>query len=89
MPRHPAAVDPLGMAFGIQPQFLIAMFPSVNGYFFIPSCGSLIGAINFDLSGTARIGKYALNPWFMIPGILAAATAMIFGLAIARMLFGG
>ena len=29
------ALMPLGMALGIPPQFLIAMFPSVNGYFFI------------------------------------------------------
>jgi hypothetical protein len=44
------------------------MFPSVNGYFFIPTYGSLIAAINFDLSGTTRIGKYVLNHSFMIPG---------------------
>jgi anaerobic C4-dicarboxylate transporter DcuA len=62
------ALMPLGMALGIPPQFLIAMFPSVNGYFFIPTYGSLIAAINFDLSGTTRIGKYVLNHSFMIPG---------------------
>ena len=55
------ALMPLGIALGIPPQFLIAMFPSVNGYFFIPTYGSLIAAINFDLSGTTRIGKYVLN----------------------------
>ena len=59
------------MALGIPPQFLIAMFPSVNGYFFIPTYGSLIAAINFDLSGTTKIGKYVLNHSFMIPGLVA------------------
>jgi anaerobic C4-dicarboxylate transporter DcuA len=83
------ALMPLGMALGIPPQFLIAMFPSVNGYFFIPTYGSLIAAINFDLSGTTRIGKYVLNHSFMIPGLVATAVAVIVGLAIARMLFGG
>jgi anaerobic C4-dicarboxylate transporter DcuA len=34
------ALMPLGLALGIPPQFLIAMFPSVNGYFFIPTYGS-------------------------------------------------
>jgi anaerobic C4-dicarboxylate transporter DcuA len=63
------ALMPLGIALGIPPQFLIAMFPSVNGYFFIPTYGSLIAAINFDLSGTTKIGKYVLNHSFMIPGI--------------------
>ena len=43
------ALMPLGLALGIPPQFLVAMFPSVNGYFFIPTYGSLIAAINFDL----------------------------------------
>jgi len=81
------ALMPLGMALGIPPQFLIAMFPSVNGYFFIPTYGSLIAAINFDLSGTTKIGKYVLNHSFMIPGIVATVTAVITGLAIARVLF--
>jgi anaerobic C4-dicarboxylate transporter DcuA len=81
------ALMPLGMALGIPPQFLIAMFPSVNGYFFIPTYGSLIAAINFDLSGTTRIGKYVLNHSFMIPGIVATAVAVFTGLLIAKMIF--
>jgi anaerobic C4-dicarboxylate transporter len=63
------------------------MFPAVNGYFFIPTYGSLIAAINFDLSGTTKIGRYVLNHSFMIPGIVATSVAVIVGLAIARALF--
>jgi len=81
------ALMPLGMALGIPPQFLIAMFPSVNGYFFIPTYGSLIAAINFDLSGTTKIGKYVLNHSFMIPGIVATAVAVTTGLFIAKVIF--
>jgi len=81
------ALMPLGVALGIPPQFLIAMFPSVNGYFFIPTYGSLIAAINFDLSGTTRIGKYVLNHSFMIPGLVATAVAVISGLFLARVMF--
>jgi len=81
------ALMPLGMALGIPPQFLIAMFPSVNGYFFIPTYGSLIAAINFDLSGTTKIGKYVLNHSFMIPGVVATATAVVTGLFLARIMF--
>ncbi len=81
------ALMPLGMALGIPPQFLIAMFPSVNGYFFIPTYGSLIAAINFDLSGTTRIGKYVLNHSFMIPGIVATSVAVFTGLVLAKMMF--
>ena len=81
------ALMPLGIALGIPPQFLIAMFPSVNGYFFIPTYGSLIAAINFDLSGTTKIGKYVLNHSFMIPGLVATAVAVTTGLLLARVMF--
>ena len=81
------ALMPLGVALGIPPQFLIAMFPSVNGYFFVPTYGSLIAAINFDLSGTTRIGKYVLNHSFMIPGLVATSVAVVTGLALARIIF--
>jgi len=81
------ALMPLGIALGIPPQFLIAMFPSVNGYFFIPTYGSLIAAINFDLSGTTKIGKYVLNHSFMIPGIVATTVAVAVGLLLARIMF--
>jgi anaerobic C4-dicarboxylate transporter DcuA len=81
------ALMPLGLALGIPPQFLIAMFPSVNGYFFIPTYGSLIAAINFDLSGTTRIGKYVLNHSFMMPGLVATSVAVLTGLFLARIIF--
>jgi len=81
------AIMPLGIALGIPPQFLIAMFPSVNGYFFIPTYGSLIAAINFDLSGTTKIGKYVLNHSFMIPGLVATAGAVTTGLLLAKVMF--
>lgn len=81
------ALMPLGVALGIPPQFLIAMFPSVNGYFFIPTYGSLIAAINFDLSGTTKIGRYVLNHSFMIPGLVATVVSVATGLAIAQVIF--
>jgi anaerobic C4-dicarboxylate transporter DcuA len=81
------ALMPLGLALGIPPQFLCAMFPAVNGYFFIPTYGSLIAAINFDRSGTTRIGKYVLNHSFMIPGLVATAVAVTTGLLLAKVMF--
>ncbi|HEX6735098.1 MAG TPA: anaerobic C4-dicarboxylate transporter family protein, partial [Azonexus sp.] len=81
------ALMPLGIALGIPPQFLIAMFPSVNGYFFIPTYGSLIAAINFDLSGTTRIGRYILNHSFMLPGLVATIVAVGSGMVLARLIY--
>jgi anaerobic C4-dicarboxylate transporter DcuA len=79
------ALMPLGLALGIAPPFLIGMFPAVNGYFFIPTYGSLIAAINFDLAGTTRIGKYVLNHSFMLPGLVATAGAVVAGLLLAQL----
>jgi anaerobic C4-dicarboxylate transporter len=81
------ALMPLGVVLGIPPQFLIGMFPAVNGYFFIPTYGSLIAAINFDLSGTTKIGRYVLNHSFMIPGLVATVVSVGTGLVIADMMF--
>ncbi|MNE83678.1 Anaerobic C4-dicarboxylate transporter DcuA [compost metagenome] len=65
------ALMPLGLSLGIPGGALIAMYPSVNGYFFIPNYPTLIAAIGFDETGTTRIGKYVLNHSFMIPGLVA------------------
>ena len=81
------ALMPLGIALGIPPQFLISMFPAVNGYFFIPTYGSLIAAINFDQSGTTKIGKYVVNHSFMIPGLVATSVAVVVGLFLAKLMF--
>ncbi len=81
------ALMPLGISLGIPSQNLIAMWPAVNGYFFLPTYGSLIAAINFDRSGTTGIGRFVLNHSFMLPGLVATASAIAIGLAIARLAF--
>lgn len=76
------AMMPLGVALGIPAGFLIAMFPSVNGYFFIPNYPTIIAAIGFDKTGTTRIGKYVLNHSFMIPGVVSTVVAVAAGFLI-------
>ena len=74
------ALMPLGVALGISPYMLIALFPAVNGYFFIPNYPTVVAAINFDRTGTTRIGKYVLNHSFMMPGLVSTAVAIALGL---------
>lgn len=74
------ALVPLGIALGISPLMLIAMFPAVNGYFFIPNYPTVVAAINFDRTGTTKIGKYVLNHSFMMPGIVSTVVAIVLGL---------
>lgn len=70
---------PLGIAMGISPMILLALYPAVNGYFFIPNYPTVVAAINFDRTGTTRIGKYILNHSFMIPGLVSTIVAIAVG----------
>lgn len=81
------AFMPLGIALGISPYLLIAMFPAVNGYFFIPNYPTVVAAINFDRTGSTRIGKYVLNHSFMMPGLIATLTSVIAGIILTKLIF--
>ncbi len=78
------AIMPLGVALGLSPWMLIALFPAVNGYFFIPNYPTLVAAINFDRTGTTKIGKYILNHSFMMPGMVATIVAVSVGLLLIQ-----
>jgi anaerobic C4-dicarboxylate transporter len=72
----------LGLSLGLAPAFLIGIFPAVNGHFFIPGYPTLLTAIQFDRTGTTKIGKYVLNHSFMLPGIVTTIAAVIAGLIL-------
>lgn len=80
------ALMPLGIALGISPMILIALFPAVNGYFFIPNYPTVVAAINFDRTGTTKIGKYVLNHSFMLPGLVSTIVAIALGLLFIEVL---
>ena len=79
------AIAPLGIALGISPMMLIALFPAVNGYFFIPNYPTLIAAINFDQTGSTRIGKWILNHSFMMPGLITTSVSIGVGLLLIQL----
>ena len=81
-----ATLFPLGVSLGIPPEIMVGTFVAVNGYFFIPNYGPIIASIDFDTTGTTRIGRYILNHSFMIPGLLSLAFSLVLGLAFAKML---
>ena len=73
---------PLGIGLGISPLALVAMFPAVNGYFFIPNYPTEVAAINFDTTGTTRIGKYVLNHSFQLAGFITTFISIGIGYLI-------
>lgn len=80
-----ATLFPLGIGLGIPAPVLIGVFVAVNGYFFIPNYGPIIASIDFDTTGTTRIGKYIFNHSFMIPGLLSMFFSICLGLLFANL----
>lgn len=68
---------PLAYSLGIPGPILLGVLPAVYGYFFIPNYPSDIATVNFDRSGTTKIGKYLLNHSFMMPGLVSVIVSTI------------
>ncbi len=80
------ALMPLGLTLGLTPAYLVGIFPATNGHFFIPGYPTLLTAIQFDRTGTTRIGKYVLNHSFMLPGLVTTTASVIAGLILKSIL---
>lgn len=80
------ALMPLGVTLGISTPHLIAMYPAVNGDFFLPGYPTLLAAIQFDKTGSTKIGKYLLNHSFMRPGLVAVGVTVAAGFLLASLL---
>ena len=81
-----ATLFPLGIALGIPAPVLIGVFVAVNGYFFVPNYGPIIASLDFDTTGTTKIGKYIFNHSFMLPGLLSMVFCLVFGLVLSNVL---
>ncbi len=81
------AIMPLAYDLGIPFWVLLGVFPTVYGYFFIPNYPSDIATVNFDRSGTTKIGKYLLNHSFMLPGLISISVATVMSYAISSLIF--
>jgi anaerobic C4-dicarboxylate transporter DcuA len=78
---------PVALGLGLGAPNLIAMFPAVNGYFFLPTYATMLAAISFDQTGTTHIGKYVLNHSFMLPGMVATISSVSIGFLLAKVVF--
>ncbi len=80
------AIMPLGIKLGLTQSSLIYMYPATAGIFFIPSYPTIIAAINFDKTGTTKVGKYLLNHSFMIPGIVTTLITVLVAYVLSKLL---
>ena len=77
---------PLGIGLGISPLALVAMFPAVNGYFFLPNYPTAVAAINFDRTGSTRIGRFVVNHSFQLAGFITTIVSIGVGYMIIQFL---
>ncbi|MCW8347443.1 anaerobic C4-dicarboxylate transporter [Vibrio sp. ZSDZ65] len=76
---------PVGLGLGLEPALLIGLMPAVYGYFFIPNYPSDIATVNFDSSGTTKIGKWYFNHSFMSVGLIGVVSACCAGYILGQM----
>ena len=77
------ALMPAAIALGVSPVAAIAAFASVSALFVLPTYPTLLAAIEFDDTGSTRIGKYVFNHPFLIPGVVCITLAVTFGFLFA------
>lgn len=78
------ALMPAALALGVSPIAAIASFAAVSALFVLPTYPTLLAAVEFDDTGSTRIGKYVFNHSFIIPGTVTIIFAVVLGFV-----FGG
>jgi anaerobic C4-dicarboxylate transporter DcuB len=79
-----SAMVPVGLAIGVPPGYIVAFAAASYGYYILPTYPSDLAAIQFDRSGTTRIGKYVINHSFILPGLIGVSTSCLIGFLLAR-----
>ena len=69
----------------MSPVAAIASFGAVSALFVLPTYPTLLAAVEFDDTGSTRIGKYVFDHPFIIPGVIAISLSVILGLILAPM----
>lgn len=75
-----------GIGLGISPLALVALFPAVNGYFFLPNYPTTVAAINFDRTGSTGIGRFVVNHSFQLAGFITTIVSISIGYVIIQFL---
>ncbi len=80
-----AAIVPVALAIGVDPAYIVASAPACYGYYILPTYPSDLAAIQFDRSGTTRIGRFVINHSFILPGLIGVSVSCVFGWIFAAM----
>lgn len=80
-----SAMVPVALAIGVPPGYVVAFAAACYGYYILPTYPSDLATIQFDRSGTTRIGKYVINHSFILPGLIGVIGSCIAGVVLATM----
>ena len=78
-----AAMVPVALAIGVPPGYVVAFAAACYGYYILPTYPSDLATIQFDRSGTTKIGKYVINHSFILPGLIGVFTSCVVGYLLA------
>ncbi|EGK8048727.1 anaerobic C4-dicarboxylate transporter, DcuA/DcuB family [Campylobacter lari] len=78
-----AAFVPLALGIGVEPGIIIAFAAACYGYYILPTYPSDLATIQFDRSGTTKIGKFVINHSFILPGLIGVIVSCVVGYFLA------
>ena len=76
---------PVALAVGVPPGYVVAYAAACYGYYILPTYPSDLATIQFDRSGTTRIGKYVINHSFILPGLIGVLSSCVVGVLLASL----
>jgi anaerobic C4-dicarboxylate transporter DcuB len=79
-----SALVPMALSIGVSTGQVAAFAAASYGYYILPTHPSDLATIQFDRSGTTRIGKYVINHSFILPGLIGVITSCTVGYLLAR-----
>ncbi|GAL05183.1 anaerobic C4-dicarboxylate transporter [Photobacterium aphoticum] len=78
-------IIPLALSLQVPHWAILASFVAVTGVFVLPTYPTSLAAIEFDGTGTTRMGKNIFDHPFLLPGLVGVVVATLFGFILAPM----
>lgn len=80
------ALMPAALAMGVSPLAAVGAFAAVSALFVLPTYPTLIAAVEFDDTGSTRIGKYVFDHPFIIPGVVTITCSVVLAFALGSLI---
>lgn len=81
-----ATLMPVAQQIGTAATTMVASFPAVTGLYILPTYPTTVAAVEFDDTGTTRIGKYVFNHPFLPVGTVSVVVAVALGFVLAPLI---